>query len=405
MRDRWNFCEKIVARKKKRKRRRRRRWRKKRESGSRGSENGDKDEILEETILVDSSEKLCARAFREFRNKKEAREIWPEIRDLSGDGEIGRLPSRRNEVEESSSVSRVPKPHESRNEANPEKKNLPDVESVEFLGFKKTSRFSNGTEAEFASISKTQGPNEKKRSAETLTAERIEGASGNNKEKAKNWVDPRGEDSASYRDSRNVEKFSKSRCNLDRVVVKSANFVASLVTIVLTASLFIVALGHENSHVTQDNVAGIAQAFAGGPVKYSTRIVRTRYGTLRGIVTRDNDLEAYLGVPYATPPLGALRYMPPVTPTQWRGVKHADSMPPVCPQRKYDLIDPSSGTRRHDLLPLVPSNQSEDCLYLNLYVPRSNRGEQFFVSLIHHFLPPIIINPSSPIFPHRFFPI
>lgn len=42
--------------------------------------------------------------------------------------------------------------------------------------------------------------------------------------------------------------------------------------------------------------------------KYSTRVVRTKYGPLRGIVVHAHpQVEAYLGVPYATPPTGSLR--------------------------------------------------------------------------------------------------
>lgn len=43
-------------------------------------------------------------------------------------------------------------------------------------------------------------------------------------------------------------------------------------------------------------------------LKYSTNVVKTKYGQLRGIVVRSNPtVEAYLGVPYATPPVGSLR--------------------------------------------------------------------------------------------------
>lgn len=42
--------------------------------------------------------------------------------------------------------------------------------------------------------------------------------------------------------------------------------------------------------------------------KYSANIVKTKYGQLRGIIVRSNPtVEAYLGVPYATPPIGSLR--------------------------------------------------------------------------------------------------
>lgn len=42
--------------------------------------------------------------------------------------------------------------------------------------------------------------------------------------------------------------------------------------------------------------------------KYSTRVVRTKYGPLRGVMIHIHPpVEAFLGVPYATPPIGSLR--------------------------------------------------------------------------------------------------
>lgn len=114
--------------------------------------------------------------------------------------------------------------------------------------------------------------------------------------------------------------------------------------------------------------------------KYSTRVVRTKYGPLRGIILQQNHppVEAFLGVPYATPPVGSLRYMPPVTPSMWRNPRLADSFSPVCPQtppeignRTEALLELPRGRLVYleKLLPLLV-NQSEDCLYLNIYVPR-----------------------------------
>lgn len=73
------------------------------------------------------------------------------------------------------------------------------------------------------------------------------------------------------------------------------------------------------------------------------------------------------------------RYMPPVTPSAWKSTRLADRFSPVCPQ-----LPPVSPTGREALLEvprerlaqirrLLPllSNQSEDCLYVNLYVPRT----------------------------------
>ncbi|XP_049822999.1 neuroligin-1 isoform X2 [Aethina tumida] len=119
--------------------------------------------------------------------------------------------------------------------------------------------------------------------------------------------------------------------------------------------------------------------------KYSTRVVRTKYGPLRGVMIHIHPpVEAFLGVPYATPPVGSLRYMPPVTPSIWKNTRLADRFGAVCPQRPPDignrseaLLDFPRGRLLYleKLLPLL-ANQSEDCLYLNLYVPRTATGEE-----------------------------
>nr|XP_029709929.1 neuroligin-3 [Aedes albopictus] len=73
--------------------------------------------------------------------------------------------------------------------------------------------------------------------------------------------------------------------------------------------------------------------------------------------------------------------MPPVTPSTWKTTKLANNFSPVCPQALPKLYG-SDGLFEHTrgrlahlrrLLPLL-SNQSEDCLYLNLYVPRSGES-------------------------------
>lgn len=47
-------------------------------------------------------------------------------------------------------------------------------------------------------------------------------------------------------------------------------------------------------------------------------------------------VEVFMGVPYATPPVSSLRFMPPVTPTHWRGIRLANKFPAVCPQKLPD---------------------------------------------------------------------
>ena len=87
-------------------------------------------------------------------------------------------------------------------------------------------------------------------------------------------------------------------------------------------------------------------------------------------------VEGFLGVPYASPPLGSLRFMPPVTPSHWRGVRMANSLGPSCPQKIPKVINNLSHGRMEYLKRIKPfmENQSEDCLYLNVYTP-FDRGE------------------------------
>ncbi|KAJ8683515.1 hypothetical protein QAD02_019307 [Eretmocerus hayati] len=108
----------------------------------------------------------------------------------------------------------------------------------------------------------------------------------------------------------------------------------------------------------------------------SSRIVRTKYGELSGVIvslgSRNlESVEVFRGVPYASPPTGNLRFMPPVSSAQWHGVRVADKFSPVCPQKLPNLTDKMPKGRLDYLRRLLPylKNQSEDCLYLNIYAP------------------------------------
>lgn len=78
--------------------------------------------------------------------------------------------------------------------------------------------------------------------------------------------------------------------------------------------------------------------------------------------------------------------MPPVTPSTWRNPRLADRFSPVCPQSppmpgEEALFEIPRGrlAQLKRLLPLL-ANQSEDCLYLNLYVPRSGKSYPQYIS-------------------------
>lgn len=88
-----------------------------------------------------------------------------------------------------------------------------------------------------------------------------------------------------------------------------------------------------------------------------------------------------MGVPYAAPPVGPLRFHPPQPPLHWPGTRLADSFGAVCPQKYPDIsnrtaaLDSMPKGRYQYLKKLLPLlvNQSEDCLFLNIYVPGSGK--------------------------------
>ena len=105
---------------------------------------------------------------------------------------------------------------------------------------------------------------------------------------------------------------------------------------------------------------GSATAAASG--SGAAPIVTTADGAVRGTAGPEGD--AFLGLPYAAPPTGNLRWRPPQPPVHWRGVRDATSFAPSCPQ------NPAG----NPFLP--PGLMSEDCLYLNVYTPVPHRSDE-----------------------------
>lgn len=116
-----------------------------------------------------------------------------------------------------------------------------------------------------------------------------------------------------------------------------------------------------------------------GPSYRMTREIQVKQGRLTGIVREMNaqsrlkNVDQFFGIPFAEAPVDSRRFMPPSSPLPWLDIKRANKMEPVCPQKLPDLSDPSGYNQgRYDqikrLLPYL-KRESEDCLYLNLYVP------------------------------------
>jgi para-nitrobenzyl esterase len=75
-------------------------------------------------------------------------------------------------------------------------------------------------------------------------------------------------------------------------------------------------------------------------------------------------VEVYKGIPYAAPPVGALRWREPQPAAPWKGVPAATAFGPACFQ---DPKQPVAGTAIEQV--------SEDCLYLNVWTPKQRAGK------------------------------
>lgn len=92
----------------------------------------------------------------------------------------------------------------------------------------------------------------------------------------------------------------------------------------------------------------------------------TRYGKVRG--RREDGIVKFLGLPYATPPLGELRFRAPKPPRRWSGVRDVVSFPNPAFQVAGNEMGPNGNGR-------MPA-PSEDCLYLNVWTPAADRGRR-----------------------------
>ncbi len=101
-------------------------------------------------------------------------------------------------------------------------------------------------------------------------------------------------------------------------------------------------------------------------------IVTTTQGRLEGIDV--DGIVQFRGIPYAAPPVGALRFMPPAPPESWEGVRRADSFGPRSCQEAGGatamLGDDASGT-------------DESCLYLNVFTPSCDDARRPVMVWIH----------------------
>ena len=104
--------------------------------------------------------------------------------------------------------------------------------------------------------------------------------------------------------------------------------------------------------------SGAAAAVAATiPDSRGADVVETRDGFVRGFTS--GNVREYLGIPYATPPVGALRWEPPRAHERWSGVRDARAFGPHCPQAAT---------------PFGIASVTEDCLYLNVFEAAGTRA-------------------------------
>jgi carboxylesterase type B len=100
------------------------------------------------------------------------------------------------------------------------------------------------------------------------------------------------------------------------------------------------------------------QAQAESSHESSSPVVRTDKGAVRGV--RAGGVDSFLGIPYAAPPTGTLRWRPPQPAAPWSGVRLADQYGNRCPA--------AASTNG-------PRSETEDCLFVNVQRPAEREGD------------------------------
>jgi para-nitrobenzyl esterase len=145
--------------------------------------------------------------------------------------------------------------------------------------------------------------------------------------------------------------------------------------------------------ILKSSLVGCGAALAGGtldslltPSVFAGRsesagpIVETNLGKLRGVST--DGAYSFKGVPYGASTDGSMRFMPPVKPASWTGVRDAINLGPLAPQF---VSSASGGSDIRKAMGDIfgPGEISEDCLVLNVWTPSLHRGKRPVMVWLH----------------------
>ncbi len=112
-------------------------------------------------------------------------------------------------------------------------------------------------------------------------------------------------------------------------------------------------------------MAGVGMLLGLSGVAYGNSLtVKTAQGKVQGKTINDSKVRAFLGMPYAAPPVGDLRWKAPEAPAKWKGMRDATKYGARCAttEESEDMVFEDAGP-------------SEDCLFLNVYTPAGAKGK------------------------------
>jgi carboxylesterase type B len=101
-------------------------------------------------------------------------------------------------------------------------------------------------------------------------------------------------------------------------------------------------------------------------ISWSFKVIKSTDLNVCAVKTSGQFYEEFLGIPFAAPPVGELRWQPPQPVQPWDGVLNATTYSLHCTQfiaRFYTFLG-------------MGGQSGEDCLYINVWVPRGVEANQ-----------------------------